>query len=89
MEKFCEDIAVEPENVVMLVVAYKMGAKQMGYFTQEEWLQGLAEMQCDSISKIQNKLDHLRNTLNDPHQFKGIYRYAYDFARVSYINHSR
>lgn len=40
MEKFCEDISVEPENVVMLVLAYKMGAKQMGYFTQEEWLKG-------------------------------------------------
>lgn len=40
MEKFCEDIGVEPENVVMLVLAYKMGAKQMGYFTQEEWLKG-------------------------------------------------
>ncbi|XP_068980277.1 DCN1-like protein 4 isoform X2 [Bombus flavifrons] len=50
MEKFCEDIGVEPEN-------------------------------CDSISKIQQKLEYLRNQLNDPHTFKGIYRYAYDFAR--------
>lgn len=40
MEKFCEDLNVDPENVVMLVIAYKMGAKQMGYFTQEEWLKG-------------------------------------------------
>ncbi|XP_077302941.1 DCN1-like protein SCCRO4 isoform X2 [Arctopsyche grandis] len=81
MEKFCEDISVEPENVVMLVLAYKMGAKQMGYFTQEEWLKGLTDLQCDSVSKIQNKLEYLRNLLNDQHQFKAIYRYAYDFAR--------
>lgn len=40
MEKFCEDIGVDPENVVMLVIAYKMGAKQMGFFTQEEWIKG-------------------------------------------------
>lgn len=46
---------------------------------------GLTELQCDSISKIQNKLEHLRNLLNDPHEFKGIYRYAYDFARVRYL----
>jgi len=32
MEKFCEDIGVEPENIVMLVLAYKMGATQMGFF---------------------------------------------------------
>ena len=36
MEKFCEDIRVEPENVAMLVLAFKMGAKKMGFFTQGE-----------------------------------------------------
>lgn len=41
MEKFCEDLGVDPENVVMLVIAYKMGAKQMGFFSQEEWLKGM------------------------------------------------
>lgn len=82
MEKFCEDIGVEPENVVMLVLAYKMQARQMGFFTQAEWLKGLSELQCDSISKLQSKTDYLRNLLNDQHTFKGIYRYAYDFARV-------
>jgi len=81
MEKFCEDIGVEPENVVMLVLAYKMQAKQMGFFAQEEWLRGLTDLQCDSISKLQMRLDHLRCLLNDPNHFKLIYRYAYDFAR--------
>ncbi|XP_063242562.1 DCN1-like protein 5 isoform X2 [Bacillus rossius redtenbacheri] len=81
MEKFCEDIAVEPENVVMLVLAWKMNARQMGFFTQEEWLKGLSELQCDSISKLQGKLDYLRSLLNDQVSFKSIYRYAYDFAR--------
>ncbi|BES93925.1 DUF298 [Nesidiocoris tenuis] len=81
MEKFCEDIGVEPENVVMLVLAWKMNARQMGFFTMQEWLRGLTEIQCDTIHKIQNKLDYLRSLLNDPTSFKSIYRYAYDFAR--------
>jgi DCN1-like protein 4/5 len=83
MEKFCEDIGVEPENVVMLVLAFKMQARQMGFFTKEEWLKGLGEMQCDSIQKLQYRLDYLRCLLNDQNIFKAIYRYAYDFARVS------
>lgn len=45
MEKFCEDIGVEPENVVMLVLAWKMNARQMGFFSQQEWLKGLIELQ--------------------------------------------
>lgn len=59
-----------------------MGARQMGYFTQSEWLKGLTDLQCDSIAKVQSKLDFLKNYLNDPNTFKNIYRYAYDFARV-------
>lgn len=82
MEKFCEDIGVEPENVAMLVLAYKMGAKQMGFFTKTEWMKGLTDLQCDTASKVQCKLDYLRGLLNDPNNFKIIYRYAYDFARV-------
>lgn len=83
MEKFCEDIGVEPENVVMLVLAYKMGATQMGFFSQYEWLKGLTELECDSAVKMQSKLDYLKSILNDPNIFKSIYRYSYDFAKVS------
>uniref|UniRef100_A0A1B6CRL4 Defective in cullin neddylation protein n=1 Tax=Clastoptera arizonana TaxID=38151 RepID=A0A1B6CRL4_9HEMI len=81
MEKFCEDIGVEPENVVMLVLAWKMNARQMGFFTLQEWLRGLSELQCDTVQKVKNKVDYLRSVLNDQTSFKSIYRYAYDFAR--------
>lgn len=60
-----------------------MNARQMGFFTQAEWQKGLTDLQCDSALKLQLKLDYLRNLMNDPNVFKNIYRYAYDFARVS------
>ncbi|SPP84729.1 DCN1-like protein 5 isoform X1 [Drosophila guanche] len=83
MEKFCEDIGVEPENIVMLVLAYKMGATQMGFFSKKEWVKGLTELECDSTIKMVVKLDYLRSILNDANSFKSIYRYAYDFAKDS------
>lgn len=85
MERFCQDIKVEPENIVMLVIAYKMQAKNMGYFTQAEWIRGLSDMDvlCDTPAKLQSKLHYFLNQLNDPQCFKQIFRYAYDFARVS------
>lgn len=64
------------------MLAYKMGARQMGFFSQTEWIKGLTDLQCDSVSKMQSKLEFLYNLLNDPNTFKLIYRYAYDFARV-------
>lgn len=81
MEKFCEDIGVEPENVLMLTLAWKLKADQMGFFTLQEWLQGMSELQCDSIDKLRSKLDYLRNLTSDTATFKGIFRFAYDFAR--------
>lgn len=85
MERFCEDIKLEPENIAMLCIAFKMGAKNMGYFTQQEFIKGLGdpEVHCDSAVKLQNKLSYFYNLMNDPTTFKLIFRYAYDFARVN------
>lgn len=78
MERFCEDIKLEPENVAMLCIAFKMNAKNMGYFTQAEWLKGLAdpEVQADTPGKLQNKLNYFYDLLNDPMSFKMIFRYV-------------
>ncbi|XP_056271243.1 DCN1-like protein 4 isoform X3 [Pseudoliparis swirei] len=86
MEKFCEDIGVEPENVVMLVLAWKLDAQSMGYFTLQEWLRGMGSLQCDSTERLRNSLDYLRSVLNDSTSFKLIYRYAFDFARVRHTH---
>ena len=38
---------------------------------------------CDSVARLQGKLEYLRSLLNDTVIFKSIYRYAFDFAKVS------
>ena len=38
---------------------------------------------CDSVQKLQQKFEYLKSLLNDTASFKSIYRYAFDFARVS------
>lgn len=81
MEKFCEDIGVEPENVVMLAIAWHLEAQTMGFFTLAEWLKGMTKLQCDSVPKLVHKLDSLRDCFSDNNTFKSIYRYSFDFAR--------
>ena len=44
---------------------------------------------CDSIAKLKSKLQYLRSLLVDSGQFRKIYRYAFDFARVSSLQVSR
>nr|CAG4646562.1 EOG090X0DAO [Macrothrix elegans] len=81
VEIFCRDLGVEPENISLLVLSWKMGAKQMGYFTLQEWLTGLTDLQCDSLNKLQGKINYLHALLQDSSNFKSIYRYAFDFSR--------
>nr|SVE79116.1 EOG090X0DAO [Daphnia lumholtzi] len=81
VEAFCRDLNVEPENIALLVLSWKMGAKQMGFFTLQEWLLGLTDLQCDSLAKLQGKLNYLHSLLLDSSHFKSIYRYAFDFSR--------
>lgn len=51
---------------------------------QSESLRNFSDVvRCDSTEKLRNSLDYLRSVLNDSTSFKLIYRYAFDFARVS------
>uniref|UniRef100_H2YRZ9 Defective in cullin neddylation protein n=1 Tax=Ciona savignyi TaxID=51511 RepID=H2YRZ9_CIOSA len=81
MERFCKSLGVEPDDVVMLVLAHQLNAKKMGFFTIEEWSRGMQKLQCDSSPKLERKLGFLREILNDPAQFKSVYRYAIDFSK--------
>lgn len=45
MEKFCKDIGVAPENVIMLGLAWNLGAKNMGFFSSQEWIRGMSHLQ--------------------------------------------
>lgn len=81
VERFCQDLEVQPEDIVMLVLSWKMGAENMGYYKLKEWKTGLAALECDSMSKLKSKIPYLRSLLKDVASFKKIYRYAFDFAR--------
>ncbi|XP_065885414.1 DCN1-like protein 5 isoform X2 [Dysidea avara] len=81
VENFCYDLGVEPEDIVMLVIAWHMKAKRMGYFTRSEWMEGLQDLQCSKLDDLKRKLDSLRCELDNSTMFKDIYKYSYDFAK--------
>lgn len=81
IELFCNDIQVHHEDILLLILAYKMGAKRMGYFTKDEWCGVMAELQCDNLTKFLEKRNYLRSLVDDRNTFKEIFRYAFDFAK--------
>eukprot|EP00112_Aurelia_sp_Birch-Aquarium-sp1_P018663 Seg4480.1 transcript_id=Seg4480.1/GoldUCD/mRNA.D3Y31 product="DCN1-like protein 5" protein_id=Seg4480.1/GoldUCD/D3Y31 len=81
IEQFCKDLGVDPNDIVMLVVAWKLSAENMGFFKLSEWKSGMTFLGCDSLLKLKSKLDGLRAYLKDTSNYKKIYRYAFDFCR--------
>jgi hypothetical protein len=81
IETLCRDIGVDPENVVVLVLAWHLNAQSMGYFKKEEFINGLQALGVDTADKLKNHLKIFTSELDDPSKFKDIYRYAFGFAK--------
>lgn len=81
VSQFCEDLEVDPEDIVMLVISYKMRAEYMCEFTREEFVGGFAAMEVDTMAKLKGKLPALRNSLKESRAFKEVYVYAFGWSR--------
>ncbi|RLN55064.1 hypothetical protein BBJ29_006417 [Phytophthora kernoviae] len=79
--KFCEDIGVDPQDIVVLVIAWKMGAAYMCAFTRKEWTKGMEVMDCDSIAKLKAKIPKLREAIGSNAEFKKFYSFCFGFSK--------
>jgi len=81
IEQLCIDLQLKPEEFKVLVLAWKFEAEVMCRFTRQEFLRGCKLMNVDSIKGIQTRLPELvTQTINDPEQFKHLYRFTFKFG---------
>jgi len=78
---FIKDLDLTPTDVVLLIIAWHLNAKQMGIFTKEEFVGGFKRLGLDSVEKIKAKLDSFREELNDKEKLNLIYRFSFDFYK--------
>lgn len=81
IEKFCEDIEIDPIDPVILVISMKMSATSMGKYSREEFMGGMRKMGVDSVDKLKAKLPSLRAELQDEHKFKEVYEFSFNFSK--------
>jgi DCN1-like protein 4/5 len=61
--------------------AWKIGAKRMGYFSEDEFMQGFDKLKIDCQEALHNSMDTLRAEL--PKARPEIYKFAFDFGKDS------
>ncbi|KAJ3557633.1 hypothetical protein NM688_g1365 [Phlebia brevispora] len=80
--KLCEDLGVDPEDVVLLAVAYELKSPSMGTWERKGWVDGWKGIGCDAIATMKTALLRLRDRLgSDAHYFQQVYNYTFEFSR--------
>lgn len=80
--RFCQDLGVDPEDVVLLAVAYELKSPAVAEFPREGWLSGWTHLRCDTVPAMQNVLPQLRAKLgSDPQYFATVYSATFEFAK--------
>jgi len=81
MEKFCQDLGVDPTEYIVLLIAWKFSAAQMCRFTKKEFVEGFKLIKVDSLKGLHNKFPELlREVESDAEKFKDLYRFTFKFG---------
>jgi DCN1-like protein 1/2 len=74
---------VDPEDVVLLAIAFELKSPRVGEWSRKGWVEGWKSLGCDSTDAMRACLPKLRTRLSaDPAYFKNVYNYTFDFART-------
>lgn len=79
--KFLSDLSVDPLDPVTLVISYHFNAKTMGEYTKDEFLGGMTKLRAETTKDLQAQLKTLKAQLDDPHLFKEVYKFTFNFAK--------
>ncbi|KAB1216875.1 DCN1-like protein [Morella rubra] len=77
----CNDLQVDPQDIVMLVVSWHMKAATMCEFSKQEFLGGLQALGIDSLDKFRERIAFMRSELKDDQKFREIYNFAFGWAK--------
>ncbi|NP_001086584.1 DCN1-like protein 3 isoform X2 [Xenopus laevis] len=80
MERFCDDLCVDPTEFRVLVLAWKFQAATMCKFTRREFFEGCKSINADGIESICSQFPGLLNEAKQEDKFKDLYRFTFQFG---------
>jgi len=81
LERFCNDIALDPLDPVMLVLAHALSADKYCEFTKQQFVEGFSKLGCDSLENIKEVIPNLRERLSDNEKFREVYIFAFNYSK--------
>ncbi|KAL5839926.1 hypothetical protein ACOSQ4_012534 [Xanthoceras sorbifolium] len=75
----CKDLKMEHTDIRILMLAWKLKAAKLGYFTQDEWKTGLKTLQADTLTKLKKAVAELEKEVNTLPNFLEFYSFAFRY----------
>ncbi|XP_011095740.1 DCN1-like protein 1 isoform X2 [Sesamum indicum] len=79
--RLCDNIQVDPQDIVMLVLAWHMKASTMCQFSKQELVDGFESLGIETVEQLKEKIPFMRSELEDSHKFRQIYNFAFDWCK--------
>jgi DCN1-like protein 4/5 len=80
VERLCSDLGLEPSDRRVLLLAWRMGAKRMGYFARDEFAAGMASLPAASLAQLQTALPRLDGHVASAAALDDFFAFAFKFC---------
>ena len=80
VERLCTDLGVSPADRRVLVMAWIMGAKRMGFFSRQEFIHGLRVLGASTLPQLKKSLPKLDTAIATPSAFQTFYHFAFQYC---------
>lgn len=82
LEAYLEEVGADPMTHIPLVLAYKLGAKEMGEFPRKEFCAGWAKLGADTVGKMKAQIKAMgKEMTGNTDRFKSFYRWVFELSK--------
>jgi DCN1-like protein 1/2 len=77
-----KDLGIAADDVMSLVLAWQLNAKNLGEFEKEDFVNTLTALKVDNVAKLAERLNQAKSDLaRDDAAFKEFYMYIFDLSK--------
>eukprot|EP00903_Cladosiphon_okamuranus_P007717 g7478.t1 len=83
IERFYTELGVDTQDLVVLIISWKMEAEEMCVYSRGEWQRAMSKLGVSSTRQLRQQLDALRGEVADRRSetFREFYMFCFDYAK--------
>jgi len=82
MDIFCQDLGIDANDITLLVLAWHLKSKRLGYFSKEEFISGMIKLRVSDINTLRALLDNVKKNFDKmpADKFLDLYIFSFNYC---------